>query len=379
MNFEKMEVAELETRKATILNEIDAVADVTEARALKEEMGAIISELETRKEKAEQEKEMREAVANGEGEIRENFIERKSNEMEIELRNTPEYGKAFCNMVMTGKDEELRALLSANGGGSVMVPTQLENEIRNAWENCELASLVKRTYYKGNVKVGFEVSATGATVHTEGTEAPDEEALTWGSVELKAESIKKWITISDEAIDGTTIDTLGEIYKEIAQKIAEKAEELIIAKINAMPQVTSATAPAVAKYTGTTLAIDTVTMALAELSGKARNITLVMNRRTKASLVSLMKNNKFAVDPFDGCRIVFTDALPAYSTASSGQAYIIAGDFGYGFQMNFPNGSEMTIKTDDLSLSEQDLVKVVGRQYVGMGVVAPKAFVKIVK
>jgi hypothetical protein len=34
---------------------------------------------------------------------------------------------------------------------------------------------------------------------------------------------------------------------------------------------------------------------------------------------------------------------------------------------------------DELSLAEKDLVKIVGRQYVGMGVVAPKAFVKIAK
>ena len=34
---------------------------------------------------------------------------------------------------------------------------------------------------------------------------------------------------------------------------------------------------------------------------------------------------------------------------------------------------------DDLSLSEKDLVKIVGREYVGLGVVAPKAFVRIMK
>lgn len=39
----------------------------------------------------------------------------------------------------------------------------------------------------------------------------------------------------------------------------------------------------------------------------------------------------------------------------------------------------MTIKMDDLSLAEQDLVKIVGRQYVGVEVVAPKAFTKITK
>ena len=383
MNLEELRALEtenLEARKAEIGASAEALENLEEARALKEELLNINAILEERKNLAKEEAEIREAVANGEGEVIETFEERGNETMTmIELRDSVEYGKAFVNATMFGKDEELRALLSANGGGTVMVPTQLEGEIKNAWENCELASLVKRTNYKGNVKVGFEVSASGAVVHTEGAEAPEEETLVWGSVELKAESIKKWITVSDEAIEGTTIDTLGEIYKEVAQRIVEKAEELIIAKIDAMPQTTDATHPAVAQYTATTLAVDTITMALAELSGKARNITLVMNRRTKASLVSAMKANKFAVDPFDGCRVVFTDALPAFGTAGSGDTYIIAGDFGYGFQMNFPSGNDMSIKVDELSLAEKDLVKIVGRQYVGMGVVAPKAFVKVVK
>lgn len=383
MNLEELRALEtenLEARKAEIGASAEALENLEEARALKEELLNINAILEERKNLAKEEAEIRDAVANGEGEVIETFEERGNETMTmIELRDSAEYGKAFVNATMFGKDEELRALLSANGGGTVMVPTQLEGEIKNAWENCELASLVKRTNYKGNVKVGFEVSASGAVVHTEGAEAPEEETLVWGSVELKAESIKKWITVSDEAIEGTTIDTLGEIYKEVAQRIVEKAEELIIAKIDAMPQTTDATHPAVAQYTATTLAVDTITMALAELSGKARNITLVMNRRTKASLVSAMKANKFAVDPFDGCRVVFTDALPAFGTAGSGDTYIIAGDFGYGFQMNFPSGNEMSIKVDELSLAEKDLVKIVGRQYVGMGVVAPKAFVKVVK
>lgn len=384
MNLEELRALEtenLEARKAEIGASAEALENLEEARALKEEIVNINAILEERKALAKEEAEIREAVASGEGEVIEKFEETRGNETMtmIELRDSAEYGKAFVNATMFGKDEELRALLSANGGGTVLVPTQLEGEIKNAWETCELASLVKRTNYKGNVKVGFEVSASGAVVHTEGADAPEEETLVWGSVELKAESIKKWITVSDEAIEGTTIDTLGEIYKEVAQRIVEKAEELIIAKIDAMPQATDATHPAVAQYTATTLAVDTITMALAELSGKARNITLVMNRRTKASLVSAMKANKFAVDPFDGCRVVFTDALPAFGTAGSGDTYIIAGDFGYGFQMNFPSSNDMSIKVDDVSLAEKDLVKIVGRQYVGMGVVAPKAFVKVVK
>lgn len=301
---------------------------------------------------------------------------------ELEIRQSAEYGKAFLNAIKTGDDSECRSLLSTNvSTGSVPVPTFLETEIKNAWEDCKIMSLVKQTSYKGNVKVGFELSATGAEVHVEGTAAPTEETLVWGAVELKAENIKKWITVSDEAIEGTTVDTLGELYKEIAQRIVEKAEEIAIGKIVASPTASTATAPAVPEYTSTTISADTIVMAEALLSGKARNLNIAMNRQTYAAFVAVAMASNYAVDVFDGLKdkIVFTDALPAFSAASSSDTYAIIGDFGYGFQANKPNGNDIVIKVDDVSLAEKDLVKIVGRQYVGMGVVAPKAFVKIVK
>ena len=85
---------------------------------------------------------------------------------------------------------------------------------------------------------------------------------------------------------------------------------------------------------------------------------------------------------FDGLkdRIVFTDKLPVFNgTLSDGDTYMIVGDFGYGYQANMPNGNDITIKRDDLSLAEYDLIKLVGKQFVGHGIVAPKAFTRIKK
>lgn len=305
----------------------------------------------------------------------------EKNMPQVELRDSLEYGKAFVRAIISGDETEVRALLTENVSGTIPVPTLLDTEIRNAWEENQLLSLVKTTAYPGNVKVGFEYSATGASIHVEGTAAPEEEVLELGTVELKAESIKKWITVSDEAIDGTTIDTLGYIYKEIAQKIAEKAEEVLIDKIVNSPAVSTKTAPAVPTYTADTLAEDTLIMALAELSGKARNITLAMNRRTYAALKAVAAKAKYNVDVFDGMadKVVFSDKLPAFSAAGAGDTYIIAGDFGYGAQRNMPNGNEMKVIVDEKSLAEKDLVKVVGKMYAGIGVVAPNAFVKVKK
>ena len=47
--------------------------------------------------------------------------------------------------------------------------------------------------------------------------------------------------------------------------------------------------------------------------------------------------------------------------------------------MNFPDGEGISFKFDDMTLKKADLIEVLGRQYVAIGVVAPNAFVKIVK
>lgn len=298
-----------------------------------------------------------------------------------EIRASQEYAQAFLNMIKNNDDTEVRALLSDNvTGGQIPVPTMLETEIKNAWEEHQLMGLVKHSYFKGNVKVGFELSATGAVVHVEGTAAPDEEVLTLGTVELKAENVKKWITVSDEAIEGTTVDTVGYLYKELAQRIVEKAEEVLVGKITSAPAASTATACGVRVFSGNP-AFDTIVRAVATLSAQAKNLHIVMNRQTKAEFVSLQLSASYAVDVFDGLkdRIVFSDKLPAFSAASVDDVYMIIGDFGYGAQANFPNGDNVTIKIDDLSLAEKDLVKIVGKEYVGLGVVAPYAFVNAKK
>ena len=72
-------------------------------------------------------------------------------------------------------------------------------------------------------------------------------------------------------------------------------------------------------------------------------------------------------------------SITAFSAATTGVTYAIVGDFGEGAIANFPNGEDITIKYDDLSLAEKDLVKLVGREFIGIEVVGPKSFVKIAK
>ena len=379
-----MNLNEIETRLSAIKEEIMAEgADVEalskETEELMEQRNALIEE--AKEIRAAQRQKTLDMVANmnvqGEAPV---VTEEKTMNNE-EVRSSREYAKAYLDMIkgVTADDNECRALLTTNVSGSVPIPTFLETEIKTAWEENVLMNLVGKSYFKGNVKIGFEYSATGAVIHTEGADAPNEETVVIGTVEITNASIKKWITVSDEAISGTTVDTVGYLYREIAKRIVEKAEETLISAINSAPATATTSAVGVPIFDGSTPAVDTIVKAIALLSGQARDLRLAMNRQTYAAFVGLGLNAKYNVDVFDGLRdrVVFTDKLPAVSAATSGQTYMIIGDFGYGALANLPEGDGISIKYDDLSLAEKDLVKLVGRQYVGIGVVADKAFVKV--
>lgn len=302
-----------------------------------------------------------------------------------EIRSSEEYAQAYLNMLKTRDDSEVRALLTTNTTASgltgyVPVPVELENEIKTAWEEHQLMGLVKHSNFKGNVKIGFELSATGASIHVEGAAAPDEEVVTLGAVEIKAEMIKKWIRVSDEALEGTTVDTAGYLYKEIAYRIVEKAEEILVGKITAAGTTATATSVGVPKLTAAP-AKDTVLNALALLAGQAGNLKIAMNRGTYPEFRNLELNANYGIDVFEGLRdrIVFTDKLPVYGTATAGKVYMIIGDFANGVQANFPNGDQITMLTDPYTDAQSDLVKIVGRQYVGIGIVGDKHLVNVVK
>ena len=306
--------------------------------------------------------------------------ERKIESMEkMEVRESKQYIKAFADYLKTGDDRQVRSLLTENAAsGTVPVPTYVEGRIRHAWENDGIMSRVRRTYLQGNVKVGFEISATDAVIHTEGEAAPTEETLSLGIVTMTPQSIKKWITISDEALDLNGEDFINYIYDELTYKIVAKAASEIVAKITASPASSSATAPGQAQVTAAP-ALGTVAQAIAALSDQAQNPVVIMNKLTYGEFKKAQYAANFSADPFEGLPVVFKNSLPAYSAASEGAVYMVVGDLSMGAQANFPNGDNITIKYDDLSLAEKDLVKVVGRQYVGLGVVSPHAFVNVKK
>lgn len=378
MELKDKTVEELMERRSAIASEIDAPeADLD---ALEAEARSINEEIENRKAAETKRNEIRSAVAQGDGETIEKIEteERKTMTLE-EIRSSMEYNDAFVTYLKTGDDKECRAaLLTENVSGQVPVPTYVEDRIRTAWSRLGLMDLVRKTYIKGNLKVGFELSATGAVVHTEGTAAPDDETLTFGVVQLTPASIKKWIKISDEAMDLKGTEFLDYIYDEITYQIAKKAQEELIAKITACTASATASTAGVGVVAGTP-SVGLVASAIGALSDEAANPVIVMNKGSWAQFKAAQYAAGYAIDPFEGLPVYFDNTLPAYTAAgTTGSTWMIVGDFGQGAQANFPNGDAISIKFDDLSLAESDLVKIVGRQYVGLGVVADHAFTKVV-
>ena len=303
-------------------------------------------------------------------------VERKDNHP-MEIRNTPEYINAYAEYVKTGDDAQVRSLLTENASGTVAVPELVYDIVKTAWQKEGIMSLVRKAYLKGNLKVGFEASAGDAAVHTEGAAAPSEEALVLGTVELVPVSIKKWISVSDEALDMRGEEFLRYIYDELAYRIAKKAADTLIAKIEACGTTNGTNSVAVPKIASTQITLGLIASAIGQLSDEAANPVIMMNKATWSAFKAVQAAGNYGYDPFEGLPVVFNNSITAFSAATTGVTYAIVGDLGQGAIANFPNGSEITMKYDDLSLAEKDLVKIVGRQYVGLGIVGPYSFVKI--
>ena len=353
---------------------IDLKAILEETHSLNEERAQLMAEEETRQAELA-------AIAAEEVRTAETTTIVEDTKMEVkEIRNSVEYVNAFAEYIKSGNDAECRALVSENGtNGTVAVPELVDDIVRHAWDKEGIMALVKKSFIAGNLKVGFEISSTGAVVHEENSGAVTEETLVLGIVELVPASIKKWIHVTDEVMDLRGEAFLRYVYEELAYQIAKKAADELVAKIVAAPQTSTTTAVAVPVVSEATIGLGTIAKAISELSDEADNPVIIMNKSTWASFKSTQYAGQYAVDPFEGLPVLFNNTITAYSAATTGKTYAIVGDLGKGALANFPAGSQITFKFDDKSEAEKDLVKIVGREYVGLGVVAPKAFVKINK
>ena len=355
---------ELENRAAQIAAET-AEADKEQLEALNAELDAIEERKTALKTEVEERRKAAEAVAAGAGkEVRKGKeVETMTNK---EIRNTPQYIEAFAKYIKTGKDAECRALLTENADdGVVPVPELVESRVRQAWENDKIFSRVSKTFVRGNLKVGFEISATDAAVHAEGDDAPAEEELVLGIVNMVPEYIKKWISVSDKVLAMGAEEFLAYIYDELTYKIIKKGADLVVTVITSAPASSTSSAVGVAQIESEVDAAAIID-AIAELGDEAQDNVIIASGSTIAAVKKAALTANYALDPFQGLEVIQKDGVTG----------AIVGDLS-GVQANLPEGDSVRFIFDEYSLAEADLVKIVGKLLAAIAVVGPKMFAYI--
>lgn len=373
-----IKLKDLETRSA--------VADETELEAIAKE----VEEIETRKneiklefEKAEAE---RKAIAEAPQVVEEPetiIEERITKTMDLkELRSSKEYIDAFANYIKTGKDEEVRSLLTDIGGGTIPTPTFVQEYVETAWSRSNIASKVKKLNVKGILKVPYEISSSDAAFHTEGDEAPEEEALVIGTTTINPGTIKKWIGVTDEVLGLHSEEFLRYIYDELTERIIKALDEAIVTMVG-----TSST-PFVAAVDVTSIDATTILQGLAELSDSANEPTIVMNKKIFFnSFMGLMDDNHRPIYEvildnerkpryfLCGCEVVF-DNVNFSDDPQAGDPIALVGDF-TGVTANYPDGEDVKIVVDPYTSAKADKVEFIAKLYVGIGVTKPASFALI--
>lgn len=368
---------QIEKRLSEIKTEIDG-ADKEKLDELNKEIEA----LETRKKEIAMEEKRADlkAVAEGAGVVIVPADQKEKRTLES-VKGSQEYLDAFANMIKTGSDKECRALLTdLVDGGSVPTPTVIDNFIATAWERANLVSRVRRTTIKGTAKYPFEYSATGASVHTEGAKAPDEEQLVLGTVSVEPEMLKKWITVSDEVLALKGQEFLDYIYDEIEFRILALADAQVVAAIKAAPTAATKTAAGVRKLEVASIDAFTIFNALAELTSSATNPVAIMNKKVYfnqfMSLTDLSGRPIYNVVSENGRPTYYINGVEVIFDNSLDEDEILVGDLD-GIIINLPDGREVSFVTDPYSLAEKDLVKIVGKMYAGIAVVRDGYFCNV--
>lgn len=361
---------ELEERANAIAVET-AEADKDQLETLNAELDAIEERKKALNIEIEERKKAAEAVAHGAGT---KIEERKEKTMtDREFRSTPEYIDAYVAYVKSGYDvKEFEKRMPGQGGGEsiiysanatsggIAVPVYVEDRINANWENNEILSRVKRTFFRGNVQVGVEYSATGAVNHGEADGAITAETLDIRFVDLIPQYIKKMIKVSHPALELSGTAFLDYLYDEIEAKIFDKLVDNIIAAITTDTDSLTATY----NYTGTAPTTADIINAAGLLGPNARPVLLI-NRQAAAALKAAALTAQYGYDPFDGLEVIYANAVdPIVADLSA-------------IQVNFPDGDVPKFIFDEYTDAPANVVRIIGRLAAAVAVVAKGMIVKI--
>lgn len=367
-----LDMADLEKRSLEIAEEVKT-AESDALDTLSAELDAIEERKAIIKAEAEEKRAAIEAVLEGEGEVIEEVKEEERTMTDVkEIRKSPEYLDAWVENLKGRASEEQRTLLTTNAGenGTIAVPAYVEDRIETAWESNEIVRRAKKSYFKGNLKVGYEASAEGAIPHLEGSAAVTEEALEIAFVELIPYTFKKMVKYSTEVLDMKGEAFVDYIVDEIEYQMAKTIGDSCITAAG------DVSAPLKQTYAAAGASLTTADIIGAEglLAGDA-NPVLITTRATAAALKAAVLSAGYGYDPFDGMEVVYVDAA---ALTIEGQAYLgVVADLS-AWQINFPNGDDVKFVFDEYTDAPSDIVRVIGRVMAGIGVVAPHKTVFIV-
>lgn len=370
MEIKDMTTADIEVRSAEIEKEIAEGGDV-------ETLSAEVEALEARKAQIEKEAEERKALLD---EVAKTSHEveplRKENNTMEELRNSKQYIDAYARYIKTGDDRECRTLMTENAtGGTLPAPQFVADIVAGEFRRSEIVDGFRKMRAKGNVKVPVEILAKPADVHREGSGEVTEERLIVVNVLLNPITYKKWVGITDEALDVELMDSrsyLEYIFEEISRGILKARENEFLVSVYNTPSTSETPAIVAPTVKAVTRSISDFVNARAKLNADARDLVVIITPTEYAAYKALQMGAQYPIDIFDGMKVIVRDfPIVVESTRA------IVGDL-RGYMENLPNGEEITFKKDDHTLMTSDIVRILGRLPASVGVVGNAYFVKVI-
>ena len=351
MEIREMNHDDIELRLNEIQEELNN--ENADVEALSNEVDALQERDAELKEEAEEKRNViKDVIANA------NTVEeRKENKNSMDETRKNELMEAFAESIKGRATNEQRALLTLNAeeGGSISISDIVDDYIWTDWSKSPILSRVRKSYVKGNYKVGYEASATGAVIHKEGTPEPREEELVIQYIDFVAEYFKKWISVSDNVLALKGQAFLDYLYDEFGHQLALAMENAIVAEI--------AQSTLSAKVTHA-LDGDAVLSGLARLSDEATNPVVITSKETYASIKGIRTQSGNRIeDPFEGLEVLFNNTVEG----------VLVGDLD-GVIANFPDGEDFKFIFDDKSLATEDMVRIIGKVMCAVHLVRPNGF-----
>ena len=376
-------------KRDELLNDVESLQN--EAASIDEE----VSELKELKEKFEEQEKRMSMVKTLETEV----VEERAKSVKNDIYDSVEYKEAWVDAIRTGDMTGINRILHRDDEyvpmstlkDNVPVPTIWQSYVETAWYNYgKFSRLVNKSYIAGYLSIPVELSADDAVVHTELADAPAEEQIELGLIELKPAMIKKCISMTDELMAMTADDFMRYLADELVYRVVLKLDNGII---NGALDSNGKGVVGIVGNTNTidypaSLSFNVVNEAIADLV-TFDGLTLAINPKTffknfmgltdlqGRPIYQIAHDNTGKPQYYvNGIRCEFTQALPAYDDADPEDVWAVVGDF-RGYRLNLPEGEMVRTLFDPYTLATEDKARMIGRLFAAGNVARLKHFAQI--